>query len=132
MRLCHIDEPGSLGRVLRLAGIPIAYDDCRTLVDLLMRVGRADDLVAAASIEQGIAQDSLSLLLLPRSGERSSGCWTTRRPASWSCAVCCFVNGRPDRPECGKVRVRHLCDARIGRVSTTHRSGAPREPGSLA
>jgi hypothetical protein len=50
------------GRV-RLAGIPINKADCRTLVDLLLRVGREDDLAAAAAIERGLATDATIIAL---------------------------------------------------------------------
>ncbi len=47
----HLYARGSV----RLAGIPINEADCKTLVDLLLRVCRADDLVATAAIERGLA-----------------------------------------------------------------------------
>ena len=37
--------------VLRLYGCPVAPEDATTLVDLLRRVGRVDDLSAGAMIE---------------------------------------------------------------------------------
>ncbi len=43
---------------MRLAGIQINEADCRTLVDMLLRVGRADDLTAAAAIERGLGIDA--------------------------------------------------------------------------
>ena len=51
---------------MRLAGIPINEADCRTLVDLLLRVGRADDLAAAAALERGLAIDATIVALSTR------------------------------------------------------------------
>jgi hypothetical protein len=45
-------------RGVRLAGIPVNEADCKTLIDLLLRVGRAADLTAAAAIERGLAIDA--------------------------------------------------------------------------
>ena len=39
-----------------LCGVHVDDDDLKTLVDLLLRVGRADDLSAAATIEAGLAE----------------------------------------------------------------------------
>ena len=49
--------------MLRLAGIPLMDDDARTLVDLLLRVGRADDLSDAAAIERGLAVEAKLIAL---------------------------------------------------------------------
>ncbi len=48
---------------MRLAGIPINEAARKTLVDLLLRVGRADDLMAAAAIEQGLVVDATTVAL---------------------------------------------------------------------
>lgn len=55
----------SLGCVLRLAGIPVSDPDARTLVDLLLRVGRHDDLTAAATIEHALTQPLVIAPLTP-------------------------------------------------------------------
>ena len=55
--------PGRVER-MRLYGIPVTEEDCRTLVDLLLRVGRADDLTAAATIEHGLEAEA-ELIALP-------------------------------------------------------------------
>ncbi len=39
-----------------LCGVHVDDDDLKTLVDLLLRVGRADDLSAAATIEARLAE----------------------------------------------------------------------------
>ena len=39
-----------------LCGVHVDDDDLKTLVDLLLRVGRADNLSAAATIEAGLAE----------------------------------------------------------------------------
>ena len=49
---------------VRMFGIPVANDDCKILVDLLMRVGRVDDLAAAATIEHGLKMEA-QLIALP-------------------------------------------------------------------
>ena len=47
---------------MRLAGIPLSDDDCKTLVDLLLRVGRAEDLSSpAASTEVSTTTRILAL-----------------------------------------------------------------------
>lgn len=53
---------------LRLAGVPISDDDVHTLLDLLMRKGRAEDIFAATVIRAAHAKGS-ALLALTR-GER--------------------------------------------------------------
>ena len=42
--------------MVELNGVPISDSDARTLVDLLMRLGRADDLSAASVIEYALAE----------------------------------------------------------------------------
>ncbi len=42
--------------IMLLCGIDVADDDLKTLVDLLLRVGRADDLLAASTIELALEQ----------------------------------------------------------------------------
>ena len=49
---------------VRMFGITVANDDCEFLVDLLLRVGRADDLAAAATIEHGLTMKA-QLIALP-------------------------------------------------------------------
>lgn len=48
---------------MRLAGIPISDDDLRTIVDLLLRLGRADDLDLAARLERGLTEGTKLLAL---------------------------------------------------------------------
>jgi hypothetical protein len=40
---------------MRLTDLPLTDDDCKNLVDLLHRVGRADDLEVAGRIEWAVA-----------------------------------------------------------------------------
>lgn len=48
---------------VRLAGIHVNEADVKTLVDLLLRVGRADDLTAAAALERGLAINAVIVAL---------------------------------------------------------------------
>ena len=50
------DGSAYIQRMVELNGAPISDSDARTLVDLLMRVGRADDLSAASVIEYALAE----------------------------------------------------------------------------
>jgi uncharacterized protein (DUF1778 family) len=51
--------------VIALYGIPIAEEDARTLIDLLLRGDTADGLVAAEAIERGLALEAKLLALTP-------------------------------------------------------------------
>ncbi len=51
--------------MLHVFGVRVARIDAHTLVDLLLRVGRADDLTAAAAIEKGIRDDLKLVALTP-------------------------------------------------------------------
>lgn len=53
-----------------LAGVPIMDDDGRNLVDLLMRNGRADDVMAAAAIHKALSTSS-ALVVLSRDERRA-------------------------------------------------------------
>lgn len=44
--------------MMEMAGVKVALEDARTLVDLLMRVGRAIDLVAAEAIDRALESDA--------------------------------------------------------------------------
>jgi len=44
----------TLGRVLRLLGLPVSDDDARSLVDTLLVEGTPDALSAAAMITKGV------------------------------------------------------------------------------
>ena len=46
--------------MLRLAGIPLMDDDVRTLIDLWMRSGRAEDIFAATAIQAALSRGSAS------------------------------------------------------------------------
>jgi hypothetical protein len=50
---------------VRLLGIPLTEDDCKTLVDLLHRVGRADDLELAQRIDANLERRAKVLGLSP-------------------------------------------------------------------
>ena len=50
---------------VRLCGTYVDKDDLKTLVDLLLRVGRAEDLSAAAAIEAGIQEGADAIDLTP-------------------------------------------------------------------
>ncbi len=56
--------------MLRLYGVAVSDDDARTLIDLLLRVGRADDLSAAVMIEKGVERELHAVALTP--GERDA------------------------------------------------------------
>jgi hypothetical protein len=49
----------------RLYGIEVDEDDCIILIDLLLRVGRADDHSAAAVIDRGLSAGSIMIPLSP-------------------------------------------------------------------
>lgn len=55
---------------MRLVGIDVQPEDCRTLVDLLLRVGRADDLELAGRIDRGLENETRILAL--SSAERTT------------------------------------------------------------
>ena len=50
---------------VQLCGIYVDDDDLKTLVDLLLRVGRAEDLSAAAAIEGGLQAGADGIDLTP-------------------------------------------------------------------
>jgi hypothetical protein len=50
---------------MRLAGIPLNDEDCKTLVDLLYRVGPADDLELGTRIDQNLERETKLLGLSP-------------------------------------------------------------------
>lgn len=50
---------------MRLAGIPLTDDDCKALVDLLYRVGRADDLELGSCIDENLERETKLLGLSP-------------------------------------------------------------------
>ena len=48
---------------MRLYGVEVNEDDCIILIDLLLRVGRADDHSAAAVIDRGLSAGSIMIPL---------------------------------------------------------------------
>jgi hypothetical protein len=50
---------------MRLVGIEVSDADCHTLVDLLLRVGRADDLNLAARIDRNLEREARIMALSP-------------------------------------------------------------------
>jgi len=50
---------------MRMAGIPVSETDCRTLVDLLLRVGRDDDLALAQRIDRNLEREVKIMALSP-------------------------------------------------------------------
>lgn len=49
--------------MLRLAGIPIMEADVRTLIDLLMRSGRAEEIFAATLLQTALSRGSTLVAL---------------------------------------------------------------------
>jgi hypothetical protein len=58
---------------MRLAGIEVSDPDCRALADLLLRVGRADDLNLAARIERNLEREARIMALSPEECTRLLG-----------------------------------------------------------
>ena len=50
---------------MRLYGVEVSDDDCLTLIDLLLRVGRAVDLRLAVRIESALDSESNMVALAP-------------------------------------------------------------------
>jgi len=58
---------------MRMAGVSVCEADCRTLVDLLHRVGRDDDLRLAARIDRGFEREIRILALSVAERDRLLG-----------------------------------------------------------
>ena len=56
-----------------VAGVQLSGNDGRTLVDLLLRIGRDADLALAHRIERGFSRQNASLELSPAEGEHLLG-----------------------------------------------------------
>jgi hypothetical protein len=56
-------EMNGYGRRVWLAGLEISDEDCFTLIDLLSRVGRADDVLVAERIDRAVERDLPTLAL---------------------------------------------------------------------
>ena len=56
-------DPLGTDEAVHLFGVPVADDDCFTLVDLLTRVGRAEDHELAGRIVRGLESGTVMLAL---------------------------------------------------------------------
>ena len=59
----HLATLGVSSNRMRLAGIPVRDEDIHTLIDLLLRVGRADDLKLAARLDRALELEAMILAL---------------------------------------------------------------------
>ena len=58
---------------MRLMGIPVSDLDCEVLIDSLLQVGRVEDLVLAARIDQALETDAYLLGLSPAERDQLLG-----------------------------------------------------------
>jgi hypothetical protein len=58
---------------MRLVGVHVSEPDCRTLIDILLRVGRAGDLHLAARIDRNLEREARIMALSPAERERLLG-----------------------------------------------------------
>jgi hypothetical protein len=58
---------------MRLMGFPVSDLDCEVLIDSLLQVGRVEDLVLAARIDQALEIDAYMLGLSPAERDQLLG-----------------------------------------------------------